>query len=276
MVALARPHSPTHATQPARAALVFLAIVLVATPLLAFPAILARHRVIFTGPPEGLWPFFLLAAFLPTIAAVLLARREGGAQGLRALVRPLGIWRVGLVWYLVALALPGTILVAGMAAVSCATGAHLGPWLYPPEGAQRVTAMLIVPLADQLAWRGFAFARLHPRLGSLGATLVIGLGWSLYHLEKHVFGGLDAEPASVHAAMVLMMTAGTVFYTWLERRTGGSLLVVVLAQMGAYLNNSTAPLPGNPTPLFVHAAGYAVVAVALLAADRRAFRSSGP
>jgi hypothetical protein len=73
---------------------------------------------------------------------------------------------------------------------------------------------------------------------------------------------------------MLYFVAGTIVFTWIYIHTGGSLLPVVPAQMGAYLTNpSPAALPGQTSPLAINTVAYVVVAVALVALDRKAWRS---
>jgi CAAX protease family protein len=75
--------------------------------------------------------------------------------------------------------------------------------------------------------------------------------------------------------MMLYFVAVTLVFTWIYRRTGGSLLVVVVAQMGAYLTNPNAPaLPGRASPLTVYTVAFVVLAAALVTIDRRAWRPS--
>jgi hypothetical protein len=49
----------------------------------------------------------------------------------------------------------------------------------------------------------------------------------------------------------------------------------VLGHMGSHLNNSHQALPGNVTPVAVHAVAYAVVALVLVLADRKAWGLAG-
>ncbi len=54
------------------------------------------------------------------------------------------------------------------------------------------------------------------------------------------------------------------------------MLVVVIANAGVYLDNSTQALPANAAPLAVHAIGYCAVALALVLVDGSAWRPTVP
>jgi hypothetical protein len=72
------------------------------------------------------------------------------------------------------------------------------------------------------------------------------------------------------------MTAGAMVFGWLELRAGGSLLVAVLANAGAYLNNPVQALPSSSVPLALHAVGFAAAALVVLFGDRAAWRGRSP
>lgn len=252
----------------ARSAALFFVLALGATALLGAPSALVRGAAL-PASPERFAPLYLLASFAPTIVAFVLAGLERG--GVRGLVRPLGLWRVGAVWYVIALALPGAVLVAGMLAWRLVAGED-APLFYPPTDGQHIAAMVTVPLADQLAWRGFAFARLERRAGPLRASLVVGTVWALYHLEKHALFGLVPMPQGAPLSLAALMIAGTVVFTWIQRRARGSLLLAVLAHAGVYLDNSAAALPATVTPLVVHTIGFVGVALGVVFGDRTAWR----
>jgi hypothetical protein len=71
--------------------------------------------------------------------------------------------------------------------------------------------------------------------------------------------------------MFVLMTAGTVVFTWIYERTNRSALLVVANHMGIYLDNPGEVLPSNVAPLFVGTIGYAVVAACLVVCDPKAF-----
>ncbi len=235
------------------------------------PALLALWGVL-PGPFERYLPLGGLGAFGPMFAAILAARRESGREGVRALFRPLKTGRVGPGWYLAAPLLSGAIFVAAMAVYRALGGHHAGPWIYPPTDAQRLVAMVVFPFGEEVGWRGFALPRLQRRYGPLAASVVVGLAWGFWHAPMFALAGIT-DPLTL-ATMVPFFVAGSVVFTWVYNRTGGSLLIAVLLHMGAHINNSHRSLPGDVTPSLLHTAGYCVVALALVLADRKAWRTS--
>ncbi|HET7271774.1 MAG TPA: hypothetical protein VFI90_11885, partial [Rubrobacter sp.] len=66
----------------------------------------------------GFMPFGSFGAFGPLIAAFIVIQISQGASGLRELGSRMNRWRVGWVWYVVALGLPfGVHLLTGVAGV---------------------------------------------------------------------------------------------------------------------------------------------------------------
>jgi uncharacterized protein len=253
-----------------RALRLFVGIVFGSTWLLQLPAVLVQHGCL-AGPIDRYTPLVVLGYFVPTVAALVLSRRDLGGGGVRALLRPFGTWRVAPSWYFLALSHPAAILTVAMILARLITGFNVGKLLYLPTAPAQIAAMLVIPLTEQVPWRGFAYPQLERRYGPLGASLVVGAGWALFHLQKQALLG-PGIAIGVALPMFLLMTAGTVVYTWFYRRTG-SMLVVVIANAGIYLDNSTYALPANTAPLAVQALGFGAVALALVLADRSVWRS---
>jgi uncharacterized protein len=149
-------------------------------------------------------------------------------------------------------------------------GSHVGHLWYPPDAPERIAAMLIVPFTEQIPWRGFLYPPLERRVGARGASLLVGAAWGLFHLQKQALLG-PGIALDVALWMLLLMTAGTIVFSWFHRHTG-SMLLVVIANASIYLDNSTLALPANCGPLAIHAVGYCTVAIALILVDRSVWR----
>jgi membrane protease YdiL (CAAX protease family) len=254
-----------------RSTVPFFAIAFAATWLLQLPAVLALNGVA-PGPVERFMVLVGLGAFGPTLAAILASRIEAGREGTRALFAQLRSFRVHPGWYVIALALPGSIFVAGMAVHALFGGG--GPWVYPPVDGQRIAAMIVFSVGEEIGWRGFALPRLQERYGPLPASFILGIAWCLWHLPMFFLAGVTTP--RILLLMIPFFVAGTVVFTWIYNRTGQSLVLAIVAHMGAHLNNSHQALPGNVTPFLVHTVAYVVVAVALVIGDRGAWRAPYP
>lgn len=237
---------------------------------LQLPALLA-HAGVLAVPVEALMaPAGLGGAFGPMIAAMIASRLGGGRA--TAPFRELRRWRVSPLWYAIALGLPLALTVLTTALYRALGGGEEVAWAYPPAAPERVIALFLFPFGEEIGWRGLAYPRLRERLSPLAAGLAVGGAWALWHVPMFVLAGF---PPSAYPVAFAQLVAGSVVYAWLVERTGGSLLLAVLAHAGAHLCNVSQPLPGNVTPLALQTAGFVVVALALVALDARTLRA-GP
>ena len=242
------------------------------TWLSLLPPSLARAGVL-PGAPESYMAGAPLAIFGPALAAGAAARREGGWAAVRAMLRGLRAWRVHPVWYVLALALPGLVYTAGRAAYGLIPGGDGGAWVYLPTRPEHVAGMILVPIGEEIGWRGFALPRLCARHGVLRATAYLGALWGLWHIPMFVVAGFSPAQA---AEAVVYIAVGNVMFSWFYRRTGGSLLLAVLLHMGAHLDAPThGGIPQSSTPLHILVGAFGAFAVALLVLDRRAFEGTG-
>lgn len=199
-----------------------------------------------------------LGIFGPLIAATWLTYRERGRAGVRALFARLVPRRMPLTWALVALFLPAALLSFGLWLMGMA--GYQGSWHYLPGVPQLVIA-LVVSVAEETGWRGYALPRLIEQYGAFVGSCLLGVLWTLWHIPMFVLAGV---PMSLMLVMLLFFVGGSLFFTFLYQRTGGSLLIAVLAHVGAHLNNSHAALPADTLPLLVHTLVYAGLGFALM------------
>jgi membrane protease YdiL (CAAX protease family) len=170
----------------------------------------------------------------PLVAALLVIAVADGRQGFRELGSRLVRWRVGWVWYVVALGLPVLmVLVTGV--LTWWTGAP-APDLSAVVWTDVVLVLavrLVNPtdsaLGEEPGFRGYALPHLQHRLSPLAAAGVLGVLTAGWHVPLVVLGDLGwiGLPSTVVIAFL---------YVWLFNRTGGSLLMTVLfhASQGAF------------------------------------------
>ncbi|MCB9598246.1 MAG: CPBP family intramembrane metalloprotease [Sandaracinaceae bacterium] len=245
----------------------YFALALSITTLALLPAVLAVAGVL-SGSADDYMAGAPIAIFGPTIAACVASAREGGRAAVRKLLSGLGAGRVGPLWFFVALGLPTLAYLVARALYELLPGDDGGPWFWPPGDAQHVVGAVLVPIGEEIGWRGYALPRLIARFGPLRASLLLGGLWGVWHLPMFIAVG-TTDPA-YYALMVPYFLAGSVMFTWLYQRTNGSLLLAVLLHVGAHLSN-----PGQSpelTPTAISTFAYVALALGLVAFDRPAFR----
>lgn len=181
------------------------------------------------GPFGYATPAYYVAAWAPTLAALVLTLAEGGAGGLKALLRTLV--RPGPVWTVAVavLALPAIALVLSLVLPA------LGPWPVTPRQVLVATPLILLttaqiitnsgPLGEELGWRGYALPRLLARTSPLKAGLVLGLIWTLWHVPAFLFAGIVGSPLSNLPWYALGTVGLSLLMTALFVRTNGSVLV---------------------------------------------------
>jgi membrane protease YdiL (CAAX protease family) len=239
------------------------------TSLLQLPAVLGMQGVLEGGVAPYMLPA-MIAAFGPVVMAMVAARIEGKG-GVVALFARLRRGPVGAAWYVVALGIFAAIYVASTAVYRALGGPFAGRWLYLPENPQHVAAMILMPLVEEPGWRGYALPRLQPRYGRIGASLLLGIGWALWHTTMFVLQG--TTPLTFAVALVNIV-AGSVIFSWIYNHTRGNLGLAILAHVGVHWNNPMHAVPANLTPFAVYTAGIVVAAIAVLVFDRAAWRAA--
>lgn len=210
---------------------------------IAFAAVAGRFG---TGVPAlaGLaTPLLYLGIFAPAIVALSLAARAEGRGGVRALLRRLFQWRVGLRWYVFAVSYMAVIKLTSAVVRRVA----IGEW--PTFGHEAWYVMLAATVVstvvggqagEELGWRGYALPRLEARLGLARASVLLGMIWACWHLPFFFIPGIDKTGQSF-PMYLLQLTALSVAIAWLYRHTNGSLLLTML--MHSAINNTKDIVP---------------------------------
>jgi membrane protease YdiL (CAAX protease family) len=219
--------TPSHTTETTGTRSVF--------PLVAFFALAyALSWLILVPAGLGLLPdsadiLAWLAPFGPAVAAFVVTALTGGRPAVGQLLRRMVQWRVGVHWYLLILfGVPLVELLGAFAVLGSVPLDDLAknwPHIFTSYLPQVLVAVVVIGLAEETGWRGFALPRLQDRRGPLVGTVVLAVVWALWHLPNLLFGGWTAASY----ALWLVGTLAVAFvYTWLFNNTRGSILLAAL------------------------------------------------
>ena len=89
-----------------------------------------------------------------------------------------------------------------------------------------VLSLVTGAMGEELGWRGFALPRLQLRFQALGASVVLGLLWGLWHLPLW-FTGMGWEQMPFWLFTWVCVVASVVM-TWICNNTRGNMLLITL------------------------------------------------
>ena len=221
----------------------------------------------------------LVTSCSPTLAAIFVARFCPRAGDSRSVFRQVGVWRVGVIWYVVALIGPPLVLLAARAINAVRLGMLPTQWMVLPSfsGPGGLPFVIFGSLfAEEPGWRGFAQPRLQVRYGALAASVLVGLLWSTWHLWYVILPGALSNVSGIDAlATYIRLISTAVIYAWMYNSTNGSLLIAMIAHLGHNLATSLIPTPRDEGQQhLIIALLYCVVAmIVIFTTDARTLRS---
>jgi membrane protease YdiL (CAAX protease family) len=177
----------------------------------------------------------LYAAILagPCVAGILLTGMVNGRPGLRNLLARVRRWRIGWIWYAVAL-LPALVMTATALLLSLVSS-DFRPAILDSNGKPGMLLgalgpALLVGSFEEIGWTGFAVPHLRSRHSILATGLMIGVAWGAWHFP--LFWQRDSFSGALPLVILLTMLFSwlppfRVLLVWVHDRTQ-SLPVVML------------------------------------------------
>ncbi|MBW7885203.1 MAG: CPBP family intramembrane metalloprotease [Caldilineaceae bacterium] len=181
----------------------------------------------------------ILGGLALTAVALTLVYRTEGPDGRRNYGRRLlDTRRIGVLWCLVSLLL-APLLTFGGALTDWLLG---GPGLQAeawaavashPIALVALAAGLFVfgPVPEEMAWRGYGLDVLQARFSPLGASLILGLAWTIWHFPLFFIAGTYQQGLIGTASFWLFFLdkpAQSVVMTWVYNNTRRSILSAIL------------------------------------------------
>ena len=189
--------------------------------LFAFPDFVRR----LSGPMSASNPLFILAVWGPNLAAVIVTAAVSGGAGVLALLQRVIRFRVGLVWYLLALLL----VPVGGVLIRLASGLPLVLTTMPGLSMAATLGVLMITgtLGEEVGWRGFALPRLLERFSPIVASLLLGAVWGIWHLPSFFVSGLPQAGLQIPVFLVGALSL-SVIVTWMLIHARGSVFLSML------------------------------------------------
>ena len=253
------------------------------TPANGFRAFVRRRELVIFFALSYLiaWstiPFGSFLAFAPLVSAIVVLLIAEGLPGLAQLGRRVIRWRVNWIWYAAAIGLP--LLVHAVA-----IGLNMAAGAPPPSFDQFPTwyTVLLVfglhminptggPLGEEPGWRGFAQPRLQSKSSPLVSAAILGVLIAGWHLPLAFMPQFDLALPDIATTFLV-----TFWYAWLFNRSGGSVLLTLIAHATEGTVNTQALWAAGPNAdrvTWMWLISWALLVVALLIFDRKSWRTA--
>jgi len=171
---------------------------------------------------------FIIGGFVPSLLAIFLTWKKEGTAGLRHLGRRIVQVNIGWLWYL-ATVLVIILATMGQLVIISLMGQAFDMTLFVAQLGSLLPLLIIGPLSEEIGWRGYALGRLQARWNALTSSLIVGLVWALWHLPLFMMVGTSYHELGVpFIGFLIILTASSIFYTWLYNNTQQSLWSAIL------------------------------------------------
>jgi uncharacterized protein len=177
--------------------------------------------------------------FGPSAAAIILSLLIGGPREAGALLSRLVRWKVGGLWYLLAVLFAPLVILGGVG-IYATLGHDVGAvrwdhwWII---AAFYGVAPFLGPLLEETGWRGFAQPVLFNRYGIFVTGAIVGTLWTFWHAplwlakEGSSLSGGDFTAVGL-ACYWLFLVGQSIFVAWLLSKARGSVLIAMLVHQG--------------------------------------------
>jgi uncharacterized protein len=230
---------------------------------ISFPLVIFLHTT-----TASLW-LDVLDASGPTLAAFILLAAMKGQRGIGELLRRYGRWRVGIIWYVIAIMLAPVLVIFITLAQGGGAAILKGLQLFP---VVFILGFFVGgPFLEEPGWRGFALPRMQQHLGPLRGSLLLGFLWGVWHLPLFLMPGYDGSAVGIVGvstalfAFILMTTFITPVFAWISNNTRSSLLLVML--LHSSINAAVFLIPtgnrvlGNLLPVYIACAVVSLIII---------------
>lgn len=231
---------------------------------LTIPFWLLSSMVKINGLPDNLPVTDIGATFVPLIAAALLIYREEKFAGVKELLKRIFDYRriQNKAWYIPIIFLMPALYLLTYWVMRLIGIPVADVWQIPPLTPLLFLAFFIAAAGEELGYMGYAIDPMQSRWGALGACLIMGPIWAIWHFPSMIQIG---QSPGLMAWGFLATVGFRILYVWLYNNTGQCIFGVILFH--ALGNTGRSIFPGGRAgfELSNAAVGYSIIALAALA-----------
>jgi membrane protease YdiL (CAAX protease family) len=216
----------------------------------------------------------MIGGFGPFLAAITVTWLRSGKAAVRELFSQFGRWRVHPIWFVLAFLGPAFLGFVALCVTALLGGSTPAHWFTLPR-PMLFAGWTVGPWGEELGWRGYAQPQLQKRMGALGAAVVVGTIWSLWHYWPMATPAGGSLMELVQAPFLTWLTyevASSVMMAWLYNSTGGSLPIAWAAHIGLSLGQNLVDIHPIPFGSFVLTFCSAALLVVLVRGPRNLAR----
>jgi membrane protease YdiL (CAAX protease family) len=211
----------------------------------------------------------------PFVAGFVMTYVMEGRPGILHFLWRFVLWRVNVIWYVIALLGPMLLLNLGLVVQPGSLTTFTPPTMEAVAAFPQFFFLVLFiggPFLEEPGWRGFALPRMQKKWGPLIATLILGVLWAAWHFPLFLLpvwagqnGGFTPQSVALYTANVV---AFTFLFTWLFNHTRGSLLLVILLHTGINVTGALIFFQGSPEVAGLIGLGLFALALALVTRGR--------
>ena len=235
---------------------------------LSIPLWIIETMINVKGLPLDIPVTDILAAFTPLIAACILVYKVEGSSGVKKLLkRILDFARITKkIWYVPIIFLPSFIylliyIIIYFSGLPVTSKFHVSFLSIPVL----FIFFFVGAIAEEVGYMGYAIEPMQKRFGALGASILMGIPWAVWHYPSIIQQGHNA-------VWIAWGTLGTVavrvLIVWIYNNTGKSLFACILFHTMLNVGRILFPKDEINNPLVdypaIHYSTIAIIAVIVI------------
>ncbi|OZB92147.1 CPBP family intramembrane glutamic endopeptidase [Paenibacillus sp. XY044] len=170
-------------------------------------------------------PISALMFVCPMIAALILVYRNNGPDGIKQLLNKTFNRRImRRIWYVPIFLIEPIIMFLGFGLMKLLDGSIPVLQLTILKILSLFLVFLIAGICEEIGWQGYAYDTLENRWNALGASIMLGVVWQIWHIIPHV----QLHPPEWILWQCMGSVLLRVLIVWVYKNTGNNVLAAAI------------------------------------------------